>query len=139
AILAPFGRLGGASPHLISFEFMNIEPAAMSAAHAAVEARSTAPSDAATTVNRFCTLFLLVGGWGRGIFCPWRSSRKCGYPFPMKALAALLLFLPMVAAARPTLEEVRNDMGIRSSSEVRGQRDAVGYATKADAMAKVWE
>ena len=57
----------------------------------------------------------------------------------MKALAALLLFLPMVAAARPTLEEVRNDMGIRSSSEVRGQRDAVGYATKADAMAKVWE
>jgi AmmeMemoRadiSam system protein B len=43
------------------------------------------------------------------------------------------------AAARPTLDEVRNDMGIRSSNDVRGQRDAVGYATRADAMAKVWE
>ena len=45
----------------------------------------------------------------------------------------------MAAAARPTLEEVRNDMGIRSGEQVRGQRDAVGYATKAGAMAKVWE
>jgi hypothetical protein len=45
----------------------------------------------------------------------------------------------MTAAARPTLEEVRNDMGIRSSSEVRGQRDAVGYATRPEVMAKVWE
>ena len=43
------------------------------------------------------------------------------------------------ATARPTLEEVRKDMGIRSGDEVRGQRDAIGYATKAEAMAKVWE
>lgn len=57
----------------------------------------------------------------------------------MKPLAALLLAVAMSAAARPTLEEVRKDMGIRSSNDARGQRDAVGYATKPDAMAKVWE
>jgi AmmeMemoRadiSam system protein B len=58
----------------------------------------------------------------------------------MKRLSAFFLVaISMTAAARPSLEEVRNDMGIRSSDEVRGQRDAVGYATKADAMAKVWE
>jgi len=58
----------------------------------------------------------------------------------MKAyFAAFLAAFSMTAAARPTLEEVRNDMGTRSSDQVRGQRDAIGYATKADAMAKVWE
>jgi len=59
----------------------------------------------------------------------------------MKLVSAVFLAaLSMTAAAaRPNLEEVRNEMGIRSSDEVRGQRDAVGYATKADAMAKVWE
>ena len=59
----------------------------------------------------------------------------------MKLVSAVLLAaLSMTAAAaRPNLEEVRNEMGIRSSDEVRGQRDAVGYATRADAMAKVWE
>ena len=51
----------------------------------------------------------------------------------------MINLLSMAATARPTLEEVRNDMGIRSSDEVRGQRDAIGYAAKADAMAKVWE
>lgn len=45
----------------------------------------------------------------------------------------------MAAIARPTLEEVRKDMGAASSDEVRGQRDTVGYATTAEAMAKVWE
>lgn len=48
-----------------------------------------------------------------------------------------LMSLP--AAARPTLEEVRREMGIASTGEVRGQRDAVGYATSAEAMAKVWQ
>jgi AmmeMemoRadiSam system protein B len=57
----------------------------------------------------------------------------------VKLAAALLLAVAMSAAARPTLEDVRKDMGIRSSNEVRGQRDAVGYATRPDAMAKVWE
>jgi len=59
---------------------------------------------------------------------------------PKSILAtAVLLAMALPANARPTLEEVRNDMGIRSSDQVRGQRDAVGYATKPDAMAKVWE
>jgi AmmeMemoRadiSam system protein B len=57
----------------------------------------------------------------------------------VKLAVALLLAFSMSAVARPTLEEVRKDMGIRSSNEVRGQRDAVGYATRPDAMARVWE
>jgi len=57
----------------------------------------------------------------------------------MRFLAALLFLLPMTAIARPSLEEVRKDMGIPSSGELRGQRDAVGYATKREAMEKVWE
>ena len=45
----------------------------------------------------------------------------------------------MNAAVRPTLEEVRKDMGTASRGDVRGQRDTVGYSTHAQAMAKVWE
>jgi AmmeMemoRadiSam system protein B len=45
----------------------------------------------------------------------------------------------MNAIARPTLEEVRRDMGTASRGDVRGQRDTVGYATNAQAMAKVWD
>src|SRR5882672_3342123 len=45
----------------------------------------------------------------------------------------------MIATARPTLEEVRKDMGAPSTSAVRGQRDTVGYATTPEAMTKVWE
>jgi MEMO1 family protein len=37
------------------------------------------------------------------------------------------------------LEEVRAQMGIASTDAVRGQRDAVGYATTPAAMAQVWE
>jgi len=44
-----------------------------------------------------------------------------------------------VTDPRPTLEEVRAQMGIASAGDVRGQRDAVGYATTARGMAKVWE
>ena len=50
-------------------------------------------------------------------------------------VTALLLLIPMVAIARPTLEEVRKDMGAPSTTEVRGQRDTVGYATTPEAMA----
>jgi AmmeMemoRadiSam system protein B len=57
----------------------------------------------------------------------------------VRSWIALLLFVPMTATARPTLEEVRKDMGIASTRDVRGQRDTVGYATKPEAMAKVWE
>lgn len=74
-----------------------------------------------------------------GILCPRNRSRNCRYPFTMKILAALVLFIPMVAAARPTLEEVRKDMGAPSAGEVRGQRDTVGYAATREAMQKVWD
>ena len=43
------------------------------------------------------------------------------------------------AAPRPTLEEVRAQMGRASSGEVRGQRDTVGYPATREAMAKAWE
>src|SRR3954469_371807 len=61
-------------------------------------------------------------------------------PVPIAALfaAAMLMSLPS-SAARPSTEEVRKDMGIASTADVRGQRDAVGYATTAEAMARVWE
>ncbi len=39
----------------------------------------------------------------------------------------------------PTLEEVRKGMGIASNGDVRGQQDAVGFASRADQMAKVWQ
>ncbi|HUL94727.1 MAG TPA: AmmeMemoRadiSam system protein B [Usitatibacter sp.] len=45
----------------------------------------------------------------------------------------------MAAIARPTLEEVRKEMGTPSTADVRGQRDTVGYASTAAAMAKVWD
>ena len=57
----------------------------------------------------------------------------------MRVLAVLLLFASMAATARPTLEEVRKDMGAPSTPEVRGQRDTVGYATTPEAMARVWD
>ena len=44
-----------------------------------------------------------------------------------------------IADARPTLEEVRAQMGIASVGDVRGQRDAVGYATNARGMEQVWQ
>jgi len=39
----------------------------------------------------------------------------------------------------PTLEEVRKTMGIPSQGDVRGQQDAVGFASKSEQMARVWE
>jgi MEMO1 family protein len=45
----------------------------------------------------------------------------------------------MLAHARPTLDEVRKEMGIPSADETRGQLDAVGYARTPEAMAKVWD
>ena len=43
------------------------------------------------------------------------------------------------AGARPTLEEVRKGMGVPSAGDLRGQQDAIGYASKPEQMAKVWE
>jgi MEMO1 family protein len=39
----------------------------------------------------------------------------------------------------PTLAETRATMGIASTDRVRGQRDAVGYASTPEQMKKVWE
>jgi AmmeMemoRadiSam system protein B len=39
----------------------------------------------------------------------------------------------------PTSREVRTTMGIPSTDDVRGQQDAVGFASKAEQMARVWE
>lgn len=44
------------------------------------------------------------------------------------------------ATSPPSLEQVRKDMGVPSEGlDLRGQRDAVGFASRADQMAKVWE
>jgi AmmeMemoRadiSam system protein B len=68
--------------------------------------------------------------------------------------ASLVVFLLMVsgssvsaqalsqpaAQAPPTLDEVRRDMGIPSRDlELRGQRDSIGFAYRADQMARVWD
>jgi len=57
----------------------------------------------------------------------------------LKLLAALLLLASMSATARPSPDDVRKEMGIASTDQVRGQRDTVGYAMEREAMAKVWE
>jgi len=54
-------------------------------------------------------------------------------------LLAFLLAMSISAIARPTPEETRQGMGIPSTAAVRGQRDAVGYASTPEAMARVWE
>ena len=52
--------------------------------------------------------------------------------------AALNPVLPAAMTA-PTLEETRSAMGIPSAGDLRGQQDVVGFASRADQMAKVWE
>jgi AmmeMemoRadiSam system protein B len=47
--------------------------------------------------------------------------------------------LKPVADRPPTQAEVRKGMGIPSQGDVRGQQDAVGFASTAEQMAKVWE
>ncbi len=43
------------------------------------------------------------------------------------------------SAPAPTLEEVRKEMGIPTEGNVRGQLDTVGFASRADQMAAVWD
>jgi hypothetical protein len=45
---------------------------------------------------------------------------------------------PQEAGRIPTLEEVRKAMGIPSTDALRGQQDALGFASTAEQMAKVW-
>ncbi len=47
--------------------------------------------------------------------------------------------VPGPTAPAPTLEEVREAMGIPSAGEVRGQLDTVGFASRPGQMAKVWD
>jgi len=57
----------------------------------------------------------------------------------MAFYALAMLAMSASAAARPTLEEVRKQMGIPSAGDVRGQLDTVGYASTPEGMARVWE
>jgi AmmeMemoRadiSam system protein B len=53
--------------------------------------------------------------------------------------AQAALQAPTPQGPQPTLEEVRRSMGIPSEGDVRGQRDAVGFASTAVQMEKTWE
>lgn len=45
---------------------------------------------------------------------------------------------PQVAGPPPSLAEVRKGMGIPSQGQLRGQQDAVGFASTAGQMAEIW-
>jgi AmmeMemoRadiSam system protein B len=81
-----------------------------------------------------------------------KTSRRSSTTWPRGlALAALLAAVaptrvnaqnaaPVTPPATPpTLEQVRSEMGIASHGDVRGQKDSIGFAFRADQMAKVWE
>jgi AmmeMemoRadiSam system protein B len=55
------------------------------------------------------------------------------------AFAQAALQAPTPAGLPPTLEQVRKTMGIPSHDDVRGQQDAVGFASRADQMARTWK
>jgi AmmeMemoRadiSam system protein B len=61
----------------------------------------------------------------------------------LAAWAAVVLLAQAMAypagERAPTLEETRSTMGIASTDALRGQRDAVGFASKPEQMAKTWE
>ena len=59
----------------------------------------------------------------------------------MRTLISLALALAAAGGAAqtpPTLAKVRSEMGIASKHDVRGQRDAVGFASTAEQMATAW-
>jgi AmmeMemoRadiSam system protein B len=63
-------------------------------------------------------------------------------PATLLVLPSLLLAqaaLQPVQTTTPTPDEIRKTMGIPSEGDVRGQQDAVGFASRPDQMAKVWE
>jgi len=65
-------------------------------------------------------------------------SAACFAALPVSAQAALKPVLPPGNVA-PTLEETRKAMGIPSAGDLRGQQDTVGFASRAEQMARVWE
>jgi AmmeMemoRadiSam system protein B len=59
----------------------------------------------------------------------------------MRALTIVLFAQAMLrppGAARPTAEQLRKEMGIPSTGDLRGQLDNVGYGSKPEQMAKAW-
>ena len=57
----------------------------------------------------------------------------------LPGLAQASLSTPSLSAQPPSLEEIRKTMGVPSQGDLRGQQDAVGFASKPEQMAKVWE
>ena len=55
------------------------------------------------------------------------------------AFAQAALQAPTPTGPPPTIEEVRKAMGIPSRGNVRGQQDAVGFASTAAQMARTWQ
>ena len=65
------------------------------------------------------------------------SAAFCA-PFVASAQADLTPPLPPVNFV-PSLQETRSGMGIPSAGDMRGQKDTLGFASRADQMARVWE
>lgn len=57
----------------------------------------------------------------------------------LPALAQAALATPPGPVLPPSLEEVRRGMGIPSRGDLRGQQDAVGFASTADQMTRIWD
>jgi len=74
-----------------------------------------------------------------------RLARPTGAVYRAAMLTTLSLVVLAQAALKPaadhppTQAEVRQGMGIPSQGDVRGQQDAVGFASTAEQMAKVWD
>lgn len=59
---------------------------------------------------------------------------------PLLASTLLAQAAPQpTAATPPTLDEVRKGMGIASTDRIRGQQDTIGFASRPEQMARVWE
>ncbi len=65
---------------------------------------------------------------------PWFIVLTC-----LSAAFALGQAAMQPAGTPPTIDEVRKAMGIPSQGDLRGQQDAVGFASRPDQMARVWE
>lgn len=69
-----------------------------------------------------------------------RASALCaGLALCLPGQAQASLSTQPVPAQRPSLEEVRKGMGIPSHRDVRGQQDVIGFASRPDQMARIWE
>ncbi len=77
-----------------------------------------------------------------GACCVYTSSE--GVTMRILVLLGLCLMLSSLRTSHaagpvpPTLDEVRREMGIPSKGDLRGQKDAVGFASTAAQMAEAW-